>query len=88
MAANNGLQARYAEVARLLTGRSNASAEDGIRWIRALTADLSIPGLAAYGLSENHIPDLCEKALRASSMQGNPVSFNSTTLASILRAAL
>ena len=88
VAADNALQARYAEVARLLTGRSNASAEDGIRWIRALTADLSIPGLAAYGLSENHIPDLCEKALRASSMQGNPVSFNSTTLASILRAAL
>lgn len=87
-AANPSLRGRYIEAARLLTGRTDASAEDGVKWVRTLTTNLSIPGLAAYGLTEAHIPDLCEKALRASSMQGNPVPLPLTTLATILRAAL
>jgi alcohol dehydrogenase class IV len=87
-AANPSVRGRYIEAARLLTGRTDASAEDGVKWVRTLTANLSIPGLAAYGLTEAHIPDLCEKALRASSMQGNPVPLPLTTLATILRAAL
>jgi alcohol dehydrogenase class IV len=82
------IRERYSEAARLLTGRNDASAEDGVTWVRTLTTNLSIPGLATYGLAETHIPDLCEKALRASSMQGNPVPHPSTALAQILRAAL
>jgi alcohol dehydrogenase class IV len=82
------IRERYSEAARLLTGRNDASAEDGVTWVRTLTTNLSISGLATYGLAETHIPDLCEKALRASSMQGNPVPHPSTALAQILRAAL
>jgi alcohol dehydrogenase class IV len=87
-AATPSIRERYSEAARLLTGRNDASAEDGVTWVRTLTTNLSIPGLAAYGLAEAHIPDLCEKALRASSMQGNPVPHPCTALAQILRAAL
>jgi alcohol dehydrogenase class IV len=87
-AATPSIRERYSEAARLLTGRNDASAEDGVTWVRTLTTNLSIPGLAAYGLAEAHIPDLCEKALHASSMQGNPVPHPCTALAQILRAAL
>jgi alcohol dehydrogenase class IV len=88
LAADTPIRERYTEAARLLTGQTTASAKDGVRWIRTLSTSLSIPGLAAYGLSETHIPDLCEKASRASSMQGNPVALSMTGLAFILRAAL
>jgi alcohol dehydrogenase class IV len=87
-AADIPIRERYTEAARLLTGQTTASADDGVNWIRTLTINLSIPGLAAYGLSETHVPDLCEKAARASSMQGNPIALSRARLASILRAAL
>jgi len=43
---------RYSAIARLLTGRSEASVEDGIEWVRALSAELSIPALRAWGVTE------------------------------------
>ncbi len=41
---------RLAELATLLTGRPDARPEDAIAWLQELTAALSIPGLASYGL--------------------------------------
>ena len=79
---------RYAEVARILTGNADASPEQGVAWVRALTMELLIPGLAAYGLAEDAVAGLCEKAAQASSMQGNPVRFSIPELETILRAAL
>jgi alcohol dehydrogenase class IV len=64
---------RYAEVARLLTGRSQATAEDGVRWIAEICRKLEIPPLRAYGVTEADIPTLVEKAAQASSMKGNPI---------------
>ena len=40
---------RYAAVARLLTGRKEATAEDGVDWVRALCADLNVPHVAHLG---------------------------------------
>src|SRR5215472_7510463 len=34
---------RYAAIAHLLTGRSDASAEDGIHWVLALCTELNVP---------------------------------------------
>ena len=79
---------RYAEVARLLTGESGATAEDGMRWVRALAGELQIPGLGAHGLGPEHVATLVGKAARASSMQGNPVALTPDELASILTRAL
>jgi len=36
---------RYATIARLLTGRNEASVEDGIDWVRMLCIELSVPAL-------------------------------------------
>ena len=79
---------RYAEVARILTRNAGARPEQGVTWVRALTMELLIPGLAAYGLAEDAVAGLCEKATQASSMQGNPVRFSIPELETILRAAL
>jgi len=43
---------RYAEVARLLTGRPQATAEDAVRWTAEICKRLEIPPLRAYGVTE------------------------------------
>jgi alcohol dehydrogenase class IV len=75
---------RVGEVARLVTGRTDASPEDGIAWLRELAAALSIPRLASYGLTEAEIPDLVAAAQRASSMRGNPIDLIDAEVAEIL----
>ena len=79
---------RYATVARLLTGRSDARAEDGIEWVRGLCAELNIPTLRAWGITEADLPGVVEKAAHASSMQANPLPLTSEELLATARAAL
>jgi alcohol dehydrogenase class IV len=78
---------RYAAIARLLTGRNEASAEDGIDWVRALCAELHIPALRAWGIGEADLPGVVEKAARASSMKANPLPLTSEELLVVLTAA-
>lgn len=79
---------RYDEVARLLTGDQKAVAKDGVKWIQELCKDLAIPGLASYGLVDNGIPDLIQKASVASSMQGNPIKLTMEELEEIVKMAM
>ena len=79
---------RYAAVARLLTGRKDATAEDGVEWVRALCADLSIPALRAWGIAEADLPAVVAKAARASSMQANPLQLTDEELLEVVSAAL
>jgi alcohol dehydrogenase class IV len=76
--------ARYDEVARTLTGRAGARAEDGAAWLRALVDDLEIPKLAAYGVNAADIGRVTEKARKASSMQGNPIQLTDEELEEVL----
>ncbi|MGE5292453.1 MAG: iron-containing alcohol dehydrogenase [Micromonosporaceae bacterium] len=76
--------ARYAEAAALLTGKPGAAIDDGVTWIRETVAMLGIPGLAAFGLRPEHTEDVAAKALKSSSMQGNPVSLSAGDLRAIL----
>lgn len=80
--------ARYVTVARLLTGRNEARAEDAIEWVRALCVELNIPSLRAWGISEADLPGVVEKAARASSMQANPLPLTSEELLAVVAAAL
>jgi alcohol dehydrogenase class IV len=80
--------ARFVDVARLLTGRADAAADDAVAWIADLARALQIPRLATYGLNRADFPRLCEMAKVASSMQGNPVKLTPTELAEILDASL
>ena len=79
---------RYSEIARLLTGRSGATADDGVRWVAALCRKLEIPGLRAYGVTEADIPSLIEDAARASSMKANPVVLTAEELREIAIRAI
>jgi len=80
--------ARYEELAQILTGRADATAEDGTAWVLELCAALRIPVLSAYGLTESHFTDLIEKAAVASSMQANPIRLTPDEMREILRRAL
>jgi alcohol dehydrogenase class IV len=79
---------RYEEIARLLTGRSSAGAEEGTEWIASMCSDLSVPSLATFGLTAQDLPAVVEKAQKSSSMKGNPIQLTAEELADILRAAL
>lgn len=65
--------ARYDEVARILTGRADAVAEDAVAWTLALSEALRIPKLRTYGVTEASLEELSDKSGRASSMKGNPI---------------
>jgi alcohol dehydrogenase class IV len=78
---------RYAIIARLLTGRNEATAEDGVAWVRALCADLNVPALRTWGIAPADLPAVVEKAARASSMQTNPLPLTGEELLAVVSAA-
>jgi alcohol dehydrogenase class IV len=80
--------ARYDEVARALTGRADARAEDAAPWLRALVAELRVPPLAGFGVAAADIPRVAAAARQASSMKGNPVALTDEELAEALEEAL
>lgn len=79
---------RYRDVAHILTGRSAASIEDGISWIRETVQMLGIPSLSTMGVSPNDIVDLVAQARNSSSMRGNPVELTANELTEILTVAM
>jgi len=79
---------RYETVARLLTGKPDALAEEGVEWVHQLCVDLQIPPLRSYGIREQDVPTLVEKASQASSTQGNPITLTRDELHEILTRAL
>ena len=78
---------RYAVIARLLTGRNEASAEEGIDWVCALCAEVNVPALRAWGIAKADLPGVVEKAVRASSMQANPIPLTAEELLALVTAA-
>jgi alcohol dehydrogenase class IV len=87
-APNGDALRRYAEVARLVTGRATATANDGVKWAGELVAEMKIPRLSRYGIGPEHVDNLVAKAAKASSMKGNPVVLTAADLAEALRAAM
>ena len=75
---------RMTEVATLLTGRGDATSEDAIAWLQDLTAAMSIPGLASYGLDEAEIDHVVAAAQKASSMRGNPIELSDAEVSQIV----
>ena len=76
--------ARYAEVARILTGSVSATASDGIAWVDTLCKTFNMPSLFEYGLQKTDFPELAELAAQASSMKGNPIVLTGDELMEIL----
>jgi len=79
---------RYQEVACMLTGRGDATAEDGIRWTREICQELEIPPLKTYGIGEQDVAALVADAAKASSMKGNPLALTTEELQEVLRRAM
>ncbi len=78
---------RYDEVAQLLTGRTTAQANDGVKWVQDLCATLNVPSLTEFGLSEREFPRVVTKAQKSSSMKGNPIELTESELIGILKTA-
>ncbi len=79
---------RYIEIAQIVTGDKNASAQDGVKWVSDLVGELNIPPLSAHGMTESHIPEAVEKTLNASSFKGNPIVLSEGELRGILEKAI
>ena len=79
---------RYREAAFLLSGDSDAQAEDGAAWVARLCVQLGAPALRTFGFKEDQIPELVEKAAKANSMKGNPIQLTTAELTEIAFLAL
>ncbi len=84
---NLDVAGRYTEVARVLTGRDDASAETGIEWVRELVEAVRIPRLDSYGFVPDMLDEIVERARVSSSMKGNPVELAADTVAAIVERA-
>jgi alcohol dehydrogenase class IV len=80
--------ARYVEIARILTGKNDATAEEGVEWTGELVNTLKIPRLSAYGMKPEDFPEAVQKTQKASSFKGNPIVLNEEELIDILENAL
>jgi alcohol dehydrogenase class IV len=89
---NSPVLSRYADVGQALLGRrlstEDATIDAGIAFVESLVNDLNIPKLSEFGVTEEHIPEIVERAKQASSMRYNPVQLSDEALAEIIRKAL
>ncbi|NOK37835.1 iron-containing alcohol dehydrogenase [Corallococcus exercitus] len=79
---------RFRELAVLLTGQSNARAEDGIAWVKDLVHAVRIRGLRDMGLTDAAVPGLVVKARAASSMKGNPLPLTDAELTTLVERSM
>jgi alcohol dehydrogenase class IV len=79
---------RYETVARLLTGNTTTSAEDGIAWVSKLVADLQIPALRTYGVTLAEAPEIISRGAKSSSIKANPISLTAAELTEIISRSL
>ena len=79
---------RYEEIANILRGTQNGTANDSVTWVQRIVDDLDIPGLGKFGITREDFPSIIVKAKVSSSMRGNPVLLNEEELSNILELAL
>lgn len=79
---------RFRELGQMLTGEANAMGTDGISLVRDLSLEFGIAPLRTYGIQQDDIPLIVEKAQKASSMKGNPLPLRDDELGEILSEAL
>jgi alcohol dehydrogenase class IV len=78
---------RYAEAAALLTGVTDARAEDGLHWLQETVRRLRVPRLAEHGLRPEDADAIVAATATASSTQGNPVQLTTDELHTALAGA-
>jgi len=85
---DNRALGRYQEIARIVTGRPEATIEAGVRWVEELGQALQIPPLSSYGVQAEAFDLIIEKSAVSSSMKGNSIQLRPDELAEILARAL
>ena len=83
----DALLQRFQQVAAWVTGKPDASIDEGVRWLAELAQALQIPGLHEIGIEETDFARIIEKSKASSSMQKNPVKLDERTLEAILSEA-
>jgi alcohol dehydrogenase class IV len=78
---------KYDQVGQILTGKTDANASDGLRWVRELCSLLDIPALSNYGVKPDLFPKIVAMAQKASSMKGNPIVLSDDELVTVLQKA-
>ena len=79
---------RYATIGKLLSGDAGAIAENGIHWVRKFCQHARIKPLSGFGLEEKQYDGIIDKAMKSSSMQGNPITLNQAELRTILQKSV
>jgi alcohol dehydrogenase class IV len=81
---------RYVEIARILTGKPEATPYDGVKWTSDLVNDLKIPRLSAYGMKPEDfaLREAVQKTQKANSFKGNPIVLSEMELTEIVEKAL
>ena len=82
---------RYTEVARMLTGNGEATAEDGARWLEDMLVKMDVPGLAHWGVTAADATpesELVTKSQASSSMKGNPIILTNAEAAELVLLSL
>jgi alcohol dehydrogenase class IV len=75
------IASRMEEISRLLIGNSKLGSD---QILRELITEIGIPGLAKLGINRKDYPVIIEKALKSSSMKGNPFDLSNEELYRIL----
>lgn len=79
---------RYRTIAKLLCNDPEATIDTGIQWVREVLDHMKIQSLSKFGLIEDKFPSIIEKAIRSSSMRGNPITLSDVDLRNILQWSL
>lgn len=85
---DSSVRVRYDDIGKILTQDPQADALRGVLWVEELCSALKISSLASIGLSRADIHDIVHKAMRASSMKGNPIELTEEELKDILEKAI
>ncbi|MBM7038432.1 iron-containing alcohol dehydrogenase [Vibrio ulleungensis] len=83
-AGRNDLLTRYRTIAKLLTGREDASHSDGVEWVKAMLAKLDIPELTEFGLCDTSFNSVSQDAMKTVAIKGNPLPLTQERLEYIL----
>jgi alcohol dehydrogenase class IV len=81
---------RFRELGALLEGTAPGATSDdaAVAFVTDLCRALGIEPLRRYGMAAGDIPELVDRAKRASSMKGNPIALTDAELAEIATRAL
>ena len=82
-----GLISRFTKLAEMILGPAG-DVSSLVRWASDMVSELSIGKLSDFGFQESQIPELVEKAQKASSMRGNRLPLPDEILTAILQQAL